>query len=155
SKDYPRAIAYQQAAIKLSKRHKDLRAEAASYLMLAHALRDKGDVEPARKEVQKAIAVYTGNGEASQAGEAYLELSNTYANYGREIKEKIKYYQQALQLFLQAGNRRRQADVRKDLGDSRTLLHGFSGQLGGEHTLSSQQGGRASPSTKCLPRSSW
>jgi tetratricopeptide (TPR) repeat protein len=88
SKDFAKAIAYQQAAIKLSKAHKEIQAEAESYLMLAHALRDKGDPAGARKQVQKAIALSTHNGYLMQVAEAYLELGNSYANYGEELQKK-------------------------------------------------------------------
>jgi tetratricopeptide (TPR) repeat protein len=117
SKDYPQAINYQNQAINLYKRHKNIKGEAASYLMLAHALRHKGDVAEARKQVQKTIDLCTNNGYAQEAADAYVELGNTYANYGEELNEKIKYYQQTKQAFTQAGDKKRQADVGKDLGD--------------------------------------
>jgi two-component sensor histidine kinase/tetratricopeptide (TPR) repeat protein len=67
--------------------------------------------------VHKAIDLCTANGYRQQAGEAYLELGNSYANTGQDLEEKIRCYRQGLQWFVRAGNRRRQADVRKDLGD--------------------------------------
>jgi two-component sensor histidine kinase len=117
ARDFARAIAYQKAAIALCKRRKEIQAEAESYRLLAHALRDKGDIAAARKQVQRAIDLAAGNGYAQQAAEAYLELGNTYANDGEEYEAKISSYRQALEIFTQAGNRRRQADVGKDLGD--------------------------------------
>jgi hypothetical protein len=36
---------------------------------------------------------------------------------GEELNEKIGYYKQALEVFAQAGDKKRQADVYKDLGD--------------------------------------
>jgi tetratricopeptide (TPR) repeat protein len=117
SKDFPQAIAYQQAAINLSKAHKEIQAEAAGYLMLAHALRDKGDAQEARKQVQKAIDLSTNHGYLLQAADAYLELGNSYANHGEELNEKIGYYKLALEFFSKVGDKKRQADVYKDLGD--------------------------------------
>jgi two-component sensor histidine kinase len=117
SKDYPQAIAYQQAAINLSKAHKEIQAEGESYLLLAHALRDKGDAAEARRQVQKAIDIYAKNGYSKQVADAYLELGNSYANNGEELNEKIGYYKQAMEVFAQASDKKRQADVYKDLGD--------------------------------------
>jgi tetratricopeptide (TPR) repeat protein len=123
--------------------------------MLAHALRDKGDAAEARKQVQKAIDLSTNNGYLRQAADAYIELGNSYANYGEELNNKIGYYQQALKVFVQAGNTLRQADIGKDLGDlclpanydpshsrslGMTLIHGFTRQLGGKLTISSTTG---------------
>jgi two-component sensor histidine kinase len=125
SKDFAHAIAYQQAAINLSKAHKDVIGEAESYLMLAHALRDKGDAAEARRQVQKAIHLSTNNGYLLKAAEAYIELGNSYANHGEELKQKIGYYKQALEVFAQAGDKQRQADVGKDLGD----LYSLQGKL--------------------------
>jgi two-component sensor histidine kinase len=118
SKDFDQAIAYQRAAIGLFGRQRNAGEVAGSYLHLAHALRDKGEVQQARREVQKAIGICTKNGLLQPAGEAYLELGNTYVtNSGEDLEAKIRCYQQGLRWFVRAGNTRRQADVRKDLGD--------------------------------------
>ncbi|MDO1449929.1 histidine kinase dimerization/phosphoacceptor domain -containing protein [Rhodocytophaga aerolata] len=117
SKDFQLAIAFQQAAINLSKNYKDLQAEAESYWWLANALRHKGDIAEARKQAQKGIALSVNNGFFQQAAEAYLEQGKTYDNHGEELMEKIKYFQLAKQAFAQAGSTQRQADLGKDLGD--------------------------------------
>ncbi len=127
SRDFPRAIAFQQAAIRLSRRYKDVKAEAGSLLQLAHALRDRGDAGAARTLAQKALDLSVPGGHWQQAAEACVELGNTYAIHGGELDAKIKYYRQAQQTFAQAGNPRGQADVGKDLGD----LY----QLQGNHAL--------------------
>jgi two-component sensor histidine kinase len=123
AKEFPQAIAFQVAALHLYKRHQDIRGIVSSYLLLAHARREKGDPEQARKEVHTAIRLATRNNYPYQAGEGYIELGNTYANWGEELKEKINYYQQALPWFAQAGSTKKQADVHKDLGD----LYGLAG----------------------------
>jgi two-component system, sensor histidine kinase PdtaS len=122
SKAYDQAIIYQRAAINLFRKHSNLNGEAQSYLLLAQAMRDKGDGQEARQEIQKAIAIYSSKTLAQQ-GEAYLELANTYAAWGEEGNDKIKSYQRALQLFTQAGNKAKQADVYTYLGD----VHGVLG----------------------------
>jgi two-component sensor histidine kinase/tetratricopeptide (TPR) repeat protein len=129
SKDFPQSITYHKQAINLYRRNKNLQAEAGSYLLLAHALRDSGDGEQARKEVQKAIDVYSKNGYSQQAAEAYLEMGNTFSNWSEEVKKKIFYYQQALEVFSQAGNKRRQADIHKDLGDLYQLQGNYAHSL--------------------------
>ncbi|MBC7827590.1 MAG: hypothetical protein H7122_07585 [Chitinophagaceae bacterium] len=125
AKDFPKAIVYQKAAISLSQRQRDTKREVTSYLLLAHALRDKGDVQDARKEVQTAIEICKTNGYANEAAEAYIELGNTYANWGEELEQKIVLYGHALQNFEQTDNKRRQADILKDLGDLYGLQSNF------------------------------
>lgn len=126
AKDHPKAIAYQKAAIDLSKQQPDKKLEISSHLLLAHALREKGDVPDARKEVQTAIDICNTSGYTNEAGEAYIELGNTYANWGEELQEKITFYRQALKSYEQTQNKRKQADVLKDLGDLYGLQSNFS-----------------------------
>jgi tetratricopeptide (TPR) repeat protein len=75
------------------------------------------------------IELIASNGYLLEAGEAYLELGKTYANSAEELKEHIGYYQQAMQVFGQAGNKQRQADVGKDLGDLYSLQGNYSKEL--------------------------
>ncbi len=117
SKDFPGAVASQQAAIRLSKQHRDVKGEARSRMLLAQVWRAKGDTRQARAEAQTAIDLYTRNNHPIEAAEAYMELGNAYANRGAELAGKIRHYQQALQSFTKARLTRRQADVLKDLGD--------------------------------------
>jgi two-component sensor histidine kinase len=117
SKELEQSVGYHESAIRLYRQHRDWKGEANSYLLLAWSRRDKGEVEEARKDIQKAIALYKGKSDQEGMGQAYIEWGNTYANSGEELNEKINYYQQGLQLFANAGNKKRQADVHKDLGD--------------------------------------
>jgi tetratricopeptide (TPR) repeat protein len=117
AKELEQSVGYHQAALQLYRRHGDWQGEADSYLRLAWAHRDKGDAPGARKEVQKAIDLYTMKGYPKGVAQAYIELGNTYASWGEERKERIRHYEHALQLYTQTGNKKRQADVLKDLGD--------------------------------------
>jgi two-component sensor histidine kinase/tetratricopeptide (TPR) repeat protein len=117
AKEFPKSITYHKAAINRYKRHQDIEGMISSYLLLSLAHRDQGDARQARKEVQTAIALATKYGHLNQAGEAYLVLGNTYAIDGEEFTQRIKFYKQALPFFTQSGNKKRQADVHKDIGD--------------------------------------
>jgi tetratricopeptide (TPR) repeat protein len=122
-RELEQSVAYHQSAIGLYRQHSDWKGEADSFLLLAWTRRDKGEVKEARKDIQKAIALYKSKRDQEAMGQAYIQWGNTYANYGEELNEKISYYQQGLQLFARAGNKMRQADVHKDLGD----LYGLQG----------------------------
>lgn len=129
SRNFDQGIAYQQAAIQLFEQHKDISGSAGSYLLLAQVMRDKGDTQEARKVVQKAIDLYSKNGYLQETGHSYLEMGNTYANWGEELKEKIKFYTQALKIFRQADNKKSQADILKDLGDLYALQNNYGQSL--------------------------
>ena len=111
SKDYDQAITYQQEAINLFKKHNDLSGEAQTYLFLAKAMRDKGDKQEARKEIQNAIAIYTSIKTSCNRADAYLELGNTYANREKESNDKIKNYEQCSATVYASRNKLKQADV--------------------------------------------
>lgn len=117
ARQYPQSAAYQQQAIALSKSRRDVLRMADSYRLLSETWRAKADQQTARQAARTALALYTQNGYQEQAAEAHLELGNSYANWGAELDQKIKYFQQGLQGFVQLNNIRRQADVHKDLGD--------------------------------------
>ncbi len=92
--------------------------ESARNLLLAPPSGDQGEAEAARTQIQSAIDRYARNGYAYQAGEACLALANTYdAPPGANPDRKIRHYRQAVQWFERAGDRKKQADVLKDLGE--------------------------------------
>jgi two-component sensor histidine kinase len=117
AKELEQSTAYHQAAVRLYRQQGDWKGEADSYLLLAWAHCDKGNAGEARNDVQQAIGIYTKKGDPKGVGQAYLELGNTYANWNEELNEKIGYYQQASGWFARAKDKRKQADVHKDLGD--------------------------------------
>lgn len=117
ARQFLQAATYQQQAIALSKSRRDALRMADSYRLLSEAWRSKEDHQAARKAAKTALVLYTRNGYQQQAAEAYLEMGNTYANWGEELNGKIRHYQRGLQGFVKVNNVRRQADVHKDLGD--------------------------------------
>jgi two-component sensor histidine kinase len=127
SKELLQSMGYHQAALRLYRQHGDWQGEAGTYLLLAWTRRDKGDTQGARKEVQKAIDIHRRKGYHQGVAQAYLELGNTYADWDEELSTKISYYQQALQGFTTAQDKKKQADVHKDLADL-YALHGDYGQ---------------------------
>ncbi len=121
--DVPGAVAYHRAAIALLEHHRDWRGVAGSLVLLAEAWCQKRDLAQARKNAQTAIHLATRKGYLQQAAEACIGMGNTYDYHGEGLKVKMQYYQQALQLFTKAGNRRKQADVLKSIGD----IYNFGG----------------------------
>ncbi len=129
SRALEQSITYHQAALRLYQQHRDWKGQAQSHLLLAWTGRDKGNAAQARKEVQQAITLYLKNGYPQGVGQAYLELGNTYANWGEELGPKINYYRQALGWFGRANDKKRQADVHKDLGDLYMLQGSYAQAL--------------------------
>jgi two-component sensor histidine kinase len=90
--------------------------EAGDYLRPVRDSPDKGGEEAARAQAQKALDRYARNGSAYQAGDACLKLGNMCASLEAAPDGQIRYYRQALQWFVKAGDRKKQADVGKALG---------------------------------------
>jgi two-component sensor histidine kinase/tetratricopeptide (TPR) repeat protein len=117
AKQLEQSVIYHQQALQLYHKQEDWKVEAETHLLLAWARRNKGETEAARKEVRKAIGIYTKKNYSKGVGQAYLELGNSYDIWTEELKERISYYQQALTWFIKAKDTKQQADIHKDLGD--------------------------------------
>jgi two-component system, sensor histidine kinase PdtaS len=100
--------------------------EAKSLLASAYVFHDKGDTAAGRASVVKAIAIYKTLNFPDETGEAYLHLSTYFPlNDLSQVEEKRKFFADALPFFRQSANKKRQADVLKELGDFDQLLRKF------------------------------
>jgi two-component sensor histidine kinase/tetratricopeptide (TPR) repeat protein len=102
-----------------------LSGKGESYLMYSRICRAKRALDKGKTYTHKAIDIFTQNNRPFQLGEAYVELCLYYSLYGEELAERIRCLQQAEGAFIKAGNKKRQADCLKELGD----LHQIQGNL--------------------------
>jgi two-component system, sensor histidine kinase PdtaS len=91
--------------------------EAKSYFVYSNALREKGNMKLGREYIEKSLAVYKTISEPDDMGEAWHELGMYYSAVNEEINMKKECYEKALTLFRTSGNKQRQGDLLKDIGD--------------------------------------
>ncbi|MEP6466211.1 MAG: sensor histidine kinase [Parafilimonas sp.] len=93
--------------------------EAKTYFVYSNAYREKGIDSVGHLNIDKSIAVYKTLVQPEYLGEAYLEQSNYYLNYGDsgQNASRENCYDSAIAYFKKARLNKRQADVLKDLGD--------------------------------------
>lgn len=80
--------------------------------------RESKETEKGKEHINKAIQTFTRLNLKSDLGDAYMELANYYSPFSEtEAPLKIKYHQQAEQLFAQTGEKEKQASIFKHLAD--------------------------------------
>ncbi|HVU58077.1 MAG TPA: histidine kinase dimerization/phosphoacceptor domain -containing protein, partial [Puia sp.] len=110
----------------LNSRLRNKHVEAKSLLVSAFVHHDAGDTAAAHATVLKAISIYKTLPYPNETGEAYLHLSTYYpTEVLSQVADKRAIFAEALPYFRQAANKKRQADVLKDLGDLDQLLKKF------------------------------
>ena len=102
----------------------DKKIEARSYFVYSNLLREEGNNETGKQYIEKSLEVYKSISDPGNMAEAWSELASYYGIYNseEEIKQKRNCLEQALILFKAAGNKERQADMLKDLGDLDQVL---------------------------------
>lgn len=114
---------YASQAESLSASLKYIEGTGNSYLLMAQACiirNDKGRCYPL---IQKAIDLFTKNNLHGAAAEAILKMDGAHAAFeGDDINRNITYFQQACAELHQTSNKKREADVLKDLGDYLQIL---------------------------------
>jgi two-component sensor histidine kinase len=104
-------------------RSKDRRIEAKTYFVYSNILREGGDPAKGHEYIERSLALYRTIDAPSDMGEAWIEESSYYSGNNNEgIKKKRASFQQALALFERAGNKLRQADALKNVGDFDNVL---------------------------------
>ncbi|RCR71320.1 histidine kinase dimerization/phosphoacceptor domain -containing protein [Larkinella punicea] len=98
------------------------KGQGVAYLIGAQAYRESGNTQQARRFGQTAIHRFTKNRHVAELAAAYMELGNTYGSSDEELKQRIKYYEQALPLFQQVGNKEREAMTLRELADFYHIL---------------------------------
>ena len=98
------------------------KGQGVAYLIGAQAYRESGNTRQARRFGQTAIHRFAKNRHVAELAAAYMELGNTYGSSDEDIKQRIKYYERALPLFQQVGNKEREATTLRELADFYHIL---------------------------------
>jgi two-component sensor histidine kinase len=89
--------------------------EGESYVLYSQVCRVKLELTKGKDYVNKAIALFENH--PLQLGEAYVEKRMYYSIYGKDLTERIRIMELAVPAFHKAGNKEREADSYKELGD--------------------------------------
>lgn len=112
------AMAAASRAQKLSNLLAYTRGSALSYQALARTWCNKKNFKKADELIQKAIQVFLDQNLYRDAAEACLDRQEFYvASGGQDMQVRIKYYEQALPLFMKAGAKVRAGETLQSLGD--------------------------------------
>ncbi|MDJ1480954.1 histidine kinase dimerization/phosphoacceptor domain -containing protein [Cytophagaceae bacterium YF14B1] len=110
-------ISMLQQAEALSIALKYPKGQGNTYRMLAMIYCKQGKPEKGKPLVYKAIQILKNNNNLADLGEAYFELGGYYTVSEIDIAERIRLSQLGLEAFTQAGNKLKQANGLKELGD--------------------------------------
>ncbi|MDJ1505922.1 histidine kinase dimerization/phosphoacceptor domain -containing protein [Xanthocytophaga agilis] len=110
-------ISMLQQAEALSIALKYPKGQGNTYRMLAMIYCKQGKPEKGKPLVYKAIQILKDNNNLADLGEAYFELGGYYTVSEIDIAERIRLSQLGLEAFTQAGNKLKQANGLKELGD--------------------------------------
>src|SRR3984957_11461764 len=121
--DLDSALLCAKQAENLNREWQNKRVQAKSRFAYSNILRESGNPTGAHEYIERSLALYRTLDAPSDMGEALLEETNYYPGDNNEvIKKKRANYQQALTLFEQSGNKLRQADALKNIGDFDNVL---------------------------------
>ena len=123
SSDLDSAMLWAKQAENSNRAVRSKRIEAKTFFVYSNMLREGGNSTAGREYIKKSLAIYRTIDAPSDMGEAWLEESNYYSGDDDEgIKKKKANFQQALALFERSGNKLRQADALKNIGDFDKVL---------------------------------
>jgi two-component system, sensor histidine kinase PdtaS len=118
--DLDSAMLWAKQAEKINQSVKNKRIEAKAYFAYSYMLREGGNPTAAHQYIDKSLALYGTINAPSDMAEAWIESSNYYSFDNRDkdaFKKRRADFLQALALFKQAGNKLREADALKNIGD--------------------------------------
>jgi two-component sensor histidine kinase len=102
----------------------DKRIEAKSYFVYSNILREAASATAGHEYIERSLALYRTIDAPSDMGEALLEESNYYSGDDNEVIKKRRIsYLKAMELFKLAGNKLREADALKNIGDFDNVLN--------------------------------
>jgi two-component sensor histidine kinase len=127
--DLDTALLLARQAVALSQSLRFYEGEGRGHLLMAKALREKGEVREGQKQAERAMTIAQKNGYWALAGHVYSELTRYYSNARADVVSKIHLNEQALAFFVRIGDRKKEADVLKDQGDLHQLQEKYSQAL--------------------------
>jgi two-component system, sensor histidine kinase PdtaS len=121
--DLDSAMLWAKQAENINRAVQDKRIEAKSYFVYSNILREGGNTAAAHKYIEQSLAIYRTIDAPSDMAEAWIEESNYYSFDDKEgIKKKRESFLRAVPLFERAGNKLREADALKNIGDFDKVL---------------------------------
>ncbi len=126
ARDLDSALLLARQATALSRSLGYYPGEGTGYLVAAEALRESGDRQRGKAYAGRALRLFERHGLPGPAGLVYGELTHYYSNAAGDVDAKIRLQEQALACFERAGNRKKQADVHKELGDLHQLRENYA-----------------------------
>lgn len=116
------SLLHARAAEALSNRLRYQKGLGNSYEQLSKILHHRtNDTAGGKDFAYKAIQIFKTNNYLAELGYAYYDLSGYYSLSGDEISERIRCVEQSLLAFQKSGDKKKEADVFKELGDLRQI----------------------------------
>ena len=116
--DLDSARLWTKQAENINARQNDKRIEAKTFFVYSNIQRESGNATAGHEAIERALALYKTIDAPSDLAEALIEETNYFPGDDDAMYEKKKVnYGEALNLFKRAGNRIREADALKNIGD--------------------------------------
>jgi two-component sensor histidine kinase len=121
--DLDSAMLWVNQAENINRRLQDKRTEAKTYFVYSNIFREGGNPAAGHAYIERSLAIYTTIDAPSDKAEALIEACNYYSgDDDGMIKKKRLRFVEALALFKRAGNKLREADCLKNIGDFDNVL---------------------------------
>jgi len=102
----------------------DKRIAAKTFFVYSNIQRESGNSAAGHEAIERSLALYRTIDAPSDMGEALIEETNYFSGDDDEMFKKKKInFGEALSLFKRAGNKLREADALKNLGDFDNVLN--------------------------------
>ncbi len=116
--DLDSATLWAKQAENINARLQDKRIAAKTFFVYSNLQRESGNASAGHEAIERSLSLYRTIDAPSDMAEALIEETNYYSGDDDAMFEKKKVnYGEALNLFKRAGNRLREADALKNIGD--------------------------------------
>ncbi|MDN3548877.1 histidine kinase dimerization/phosphoacceptor domain -containing protein [Mucilaginibacter aquaedulcis] len=109
-----------EEAQQLSWKLRDSAGQGNALLMEALLQNHEGKKNEGLRSAEKALAIFRKTKNLTDQAEAFIIIGQHYKEEGDELDIKLDYYEKAVALFLQMGNKSRAATTLTDIGDFKT-----------------------------------
>ena len=121
--DLDSAMGWAKQAANLNREWQNKRIQAKTWFTYSNILRESGNPTAAHEYIERSLALYRTIDAPSDLAEALLEAANYYSFDNNDgIRKRRVTFLQALTLFRLAGNKLREADALKNIGDFDKVL---------------------------------